>query len=96
MGSMTTGQYILLAVVFVLFVNTSVYLLRILWLLLSKLAASPLAILIGWEVWKRVISGSSDGLDPESSTEFVQLRRACIVSMAVLIVVMFGGMALLN
>ncbi len=84
---MTTHDYAFLGVAVVLFASCAAFGFRIQWLLWTNRAASDFSILSGWAVWRRVISGNSDGLDPKGGTEFVRLRRGFLVSMVVLIAV---------
>ena len=67
MGTMTTGEIVVMGLFLVLGLNVAVYVLRTLSLLLQNRTAPVLAVFIGF--WPRVLSGDLDGLDPESAKQ---------------------------
>ena len=91
---MTTHDYAFLGVAAVLLATCAAFGFRMQWLLWTNRAASVLSIASGWAVWRRVITGYTDGLDPEGGAEFVRLRRGFLASMAILIAVIVVGMVL--
>ena len=81
-GNLTAGQIVFIAVFVVLVLNAGVYGMRIQFLLAHTRAESLFRVLFGFAVWQRIISGSCDGLDLASATEFLALRRSFLISMA--------------
>ena len=92
---MGTGQIIYVAIVIVLFVICSAYMLQIVWLLMGSRSDSLNSVLTGRALTRRVLLGNVDGLDPETSTRFFALRGSLFNFMIALAVVFILGLAVL-
>jgi len=67
-------------------VNTGVYLARIMFFLARHRTDPWYSLLFGFAVWRRVLTNDLSGFDPPQQDEFQSLRRVAMLSLCMSIV----------
>ena len=96
MEPITVSQVILMGVVLVLFLNAAVYALRAQYILVRNRTDPILSVVFQLALWRRTLSGDTEGLKQQDAELFLTLRRSFFISACLLLFTMVAGLRIIN